>query len=155
MSLNHGFTVERTGDDSFDRLQQRIKKALDTIAAAATSSQLTDNARFVTVGVQDLQNAVRGPDVNAATSTLPASAAYQHLTGTATINFIQSGNWFDGAVIQYYVVTGLTFNHHAGGGSPSSALSLQMLSGAATAVAAGKLISFRRDDALGFWVQVA
>lgn len=155
MSLNHGFTVDRTGDPDLDQLEQRIKKALDTLAAGATSSQLSDKSRFVSIGSQNLQNDVRGADVAATTSTLAAPAAYQHLTGTATINFIQSGNWFDGAVIQYYVVTGLTFNHHAVGGGPASALSLQMLSGAGTAVAANKLISFRRDDALGFWVQVA
>jgi hypothetical protein len=158
VSIQHGFTVQRTGDSDIDKLQQRIKAALDAIVAAATASQLSDQGQYVAIGKQDLQNEVRGPDSTAITSVIAAASGYQHLTGTSTLNFMQADTWFDGARVEFFVVNGLTFNHHAAGGTARVLLPFQLLSGAATAKAAGSVIAFRRDDAigaLGMWVQVA
>lgn len=157
MSVSHGFTVQRTGDDALDRLQQRIKQALDTVVASATGSQLTNKTQYTLVGAQDLQNSARGADTPS-NAIIQAASEYQHLTGVATVNFMLASTFFDGARVEFYIVNGLTFNHHAVGGNARFLLPLHLLSGAATAKAAGSVIAFRRDDSLGtvgYWVQVA
>lgn len=151
MTIQHGFTVEPTDDVNLNRLQQRIKLALDKIAAAATSSQLTDKTRYVVVGSQELQNQLRGADV-ASAATIAAKSAYQRLTGTTNVSRIATDGWFDGARVEFYVVSGVTFVHNGGGLTGTYQLSLASL--ANTAIAAGGHIAFRRDDVLQHWVQV-
>lgn len=151
VALQHGFTVEPTADPDLNRLQQRIKKALDTLAAAATGSQLTDDARFVVVGSQYLQNEKRGPDI-ASAATVAVTTGYHRITGTTNVLRIATGGWFDGARVELYVANGLTFVHNGGGVAGSYQFSLSTL--ANVTIAAGGRIAFRRDDALQHWVQV-
>jgi hypothetical protein len=151
-ALQHGFTVEPTEDVNLNRLQQRVKLALDKLAALATVSQLADKGCFILVGAQNLQNQKRGADVVAG-SAIATRQGYQHLTGATAVNYINISDWFDGARVDLFIVNGLTFNHNAGA-PPAGAYALQMLSGANTAKAANSVISFRRDDALKRWLQV-
>ena len=153
-TLQHGFTVEPTNDGDLNRLQQRIKKALDTLAAGATASQLTDQSKYTVVGGQNLQNSKRGADV-ASANAVAATSEYQHLTGTAATNYISAVGWFDGALVVFLVVNGVTFGHNVASGAPNITYPLQLLSGAATAKAANSVIAFRCDMALKRWVQVA
>jgi hypothetical protein len=153
MTLQHGFTVERTTDADLNSVQQRVKGALDKLAAGATSSQLTDHGRYTDVGTAHLQGAGRGADVVAASAIGPKSA-YVHITGATAVNYISTGSWFDGARVELLVINGVTFNHNSGA-PPTGSYPLQMIGGANLAKAINGVIAFRRDDALKRWVQVA
>lgn len=154
MALQHGFTVEPTDDADLNRLQQRIKKALDTLAASASASQLVDHARFVTVGVQQLQNQARGPNISAAASIAPRFA-YQRIDNSTAIDFIATAGWFDGARVELLVTNGggLTF-HNSTGSPPIGAYPLRNATNANVTIAQGATIAYRRDDSGKQWVQV-
>jgi len=153
-ALQHGFTIEPTDDPDLNRLQQRIKKALDTLAAAATSSQLVDNGRYVTVGAQNLQSQTRGPNVNSASAIAP-KYAYQRIDNATAIDFIATTGWFDGARIEFLITNGggLTFRNNTGS-PPAGAYPLRNATNANVTIVQGATIAYRLDQAGKLWVQV-
>lgn len=151
-ALQHGFTVEPTDDVDLNRLQQRIKQALDRLAAGATASQLVAHGRYVTVGAQNLQDETRGPDVASASAIAPR-AAYQHITGATAIDFMATDGWFDGARIELRAQAAITFNHNTAA-PPAGAYALVMELGVNLALASGQVVAFRRDDETKRWCQV-
>lgn len=151
--IAHGFTVERSGEDALDNVQQRVQKALDIIAGKAVTSQLTDRVKYVDVGAQHLPNNGRSADIGSATAIAPPSN-YAHITGAVQVDYIAISSTFDGFRIDLLVINGLTFRHNVGA-PPTGAYALQTLTAANVAKAANGIIAFRRDDALKRWVQVA
>jgi hypothetical protein len=151
-ALQHGFTVEPTDDANLNRVQQRIKLALEKLAALATTSQLIDRGMYVDVGTQHLQNEARGKDVASATS-IPVTGAYANLTGATTIDFIAIAGTFDGFRVELRVVTGLTLRQNIAS-PPTGAYPLHMITGANVIKAAGSVIAFRRDDFYKAWRQL-
>lgn len=154
MSIQHGFSVQRSGDDALDRLQQRVKDALDRIAQQATASQLTDKGRYVLVGNQELQNQARGPNISAAASIAP-KFAYQAVDNATAIDFIAIDGWFDGARVELLVTNGggLVF-HNNTGSPPAGAYPLRNATNANVTIAQGATIAYRRNDANKLWSQV-
>lgn len=106
----------------------------------------------------------KGADV-ASAGTLVIAAGdrpaydYFRVTGSTAVDFISysAADLYapigDGEVLELYCLAGTTFNNGTGG-PPANAYSLQLTSGAATAIAANKTIRFRRDVALTRFVQV-
>lgn len=153
MALKHGFTVEPTSDPDLNRLQQRIKKALDELAASATASQLTDKANYALVGAQHLQDESMGPDIVSATA-IRVTKAYHHLTGGTNVSFIAVDGTFNGFRVELACTVNTTFVNVAGS-PPTGAYAIHTLTGANVTIAGGKVIALRRDDTLKNWVQVA
>ena len=141
------------GDDDVNRLQQRIKDALDRIVASATASQLTDKTNFAVVGVQNLQDETMGPDVVSATS-IKVTKAYHHLTGGTNVSFLAIAGTFNGFRVELACVTNTTFVNVAGS-PPVGAYAIHTLTGANVTITGGKVIALRRDDSLRNWLQVA
>lgn len=105
----------------------------------------------------------KGSDVASASTISPVGGCstagagnFHHVTGTTNIDFITyasgaSWTWLDGSVMELYFVGALTLNHGTGS-PPANTYPLECPGNVNLALAAGSVVTFRRDVALTRWV---
>jgi hypothetical protein len=106
----------------------------------------------------------KGADVASAATVVVTAADrtafdYFHLTGSTAVDFLSFaaadvyGQIRDGEPVTFYCTAGTTFNHNTAA-PPANASPFRLVGGVNAVLAAGAKICFRRDAALGQWVEM-
>jgi hypothetical protein len=95
----------------------------------------------------------RGGSVASASTIAALSANYFHVTGTTTINLMDSTNWQDGAEVEIYFEGSLTITNNAAPSAPNLPF-LSVGESANITVTAKQVHRFRLDSALSAWKQI-